>query len=564
MTMPISVRRYGGFAAVLAVLIGVLLVAPSTTPAEVESFGGTGAAPNTAAAGSDAGASAARGAPAAGAAGTTSVAGSGAEGAASSAAGTASGPGSAAGAPAAVGEDCSRREILGPDVTCKPAFSGSNGGAGSKGVTEDEITLVWYRDKRNEQVQLILDGTGAGVSPEDQELALQRMVSWFNKNYQLYGRKVRLVVMNGTADNKDVPGMRADAQTVDQEHKAFLVLSGAQATFIDELARRQIISFGAPQLPASFSTSRAPFVYGILPDADTTNAHIAEYISKRLGTESIAEYGGATSVPPVNGMARKYGIVFNARPEYAEAADDLERRLAAAGVVTTAKVGYPSDINQAGTSAQNIATQLSAAGVTTVLCVCDPIGPIFFTSACSKQDYYPEWFQTGYLLQDVAALARLYDQTQWSHNFGISTLPVLRPIQDTESYAMQREEAPDATPVTAAGYGTLAVVFSALELAGPRLDPATFRDGIFRFRLDARSKFDTSVGYSPTDFGGIDDAQEVWWDPTGTDTADGKQGTYRSVSDGFRHRLGTWPATKPRVFEPECVGAGSCGGGSFG
>lgn len=556
MTMPMWLRRYGGFALVLAVLVGVLIVAPSKSPAEVQTFGGTGAQAGTAGAG------------------TSAASGTGASPVASGPAATAGAtPGSTVAAPsgsagtadaAGVGEDCSRRAILGPNATCKPAFSGDNGGAGSKGVTDTEINLVWYRQKQNEQVQLILDSTGAGASPEDEERSLQKMVSWFNKNFQLYGRKVKLVVINGTATNKDVPGMRADAQAIDQEHKAFLVLSGPQVTFIDELARRQIISFGAPQLPLSFSTARAPFVYGVLPDADITNAHIAEYIGKRFGPSSIGQYGGDVSVPPVNGVPRKYGIVFNAIAEYAEAADDLERRLAEVGIAISAKVGYPNDINQAATSAQNIATQLTAAGVTTVLCVCDPIGPIFFTSACTKQDYYPEWFQTGYLLQDVAVLARLYDQTQWAHNFGISTLPVFRPREETPAWKMQVQEAPDETPASITGYSNLLIAFSAIELAGPRLDPATFRDAAFRFRIDAHSKFEAALGYSPTDWGGIDDAQEVWWDAAGTDEADGKTGTYRSVDDGFRYRVGAWPATTPRVFEPECLGAGSCGGGSFG
>jgi hypothetical protein len=358
--------------------------------------------------------------------------------------------------------------------------------------------------------------------------------------------------------------MRADAQALDEQQHAFLVLSGAQAPFIDELARRQLISFGAPQLPSSFYTSRAPFVYGVLPDADTTNAHIAEYIGKRFGPSSTAQYGGDSSVPVVNGVPRKYGIVYNALPEYAKAADDLEARLAAAGIKTTAKVGYPSDINQAATSAQNVATQMSAAGITTVLCVCDPIGPIFFTSSCTKQGYFPEWFQTGYLLQDFAALARLYDQTQWAHNFGISTLPVVRPSDQTAAWKMQVQEAPNETPATIAGYANLLTAFSAIELAGPRLNPATFRDGMFRFRLDAHSKYDAAYGFTPKDWGGIDDAQEVWWDVSGTDPGDGKSGTYRSVDDGFRYRPGQWPATKPRVFEPGCLGAGSCGGQRFG
>lgn len=590
MTMPFWVRRYGGFALVLVVLCTVLVVAPTKSPTQVQTFGGTGeqsAAPGQItdttddsvvaadpAEGVDPGAQAATSAPGGARSGPTTgtaarpgsaaSAGSTAARPGASNAPSAGSPGQTPGVASASTGDCSRRAILGTDVPCKPEFAGSNGGPGSKGVTDKEITLVWYRDKQNEQVQAIIDSTGAAATAEEQEQGLQRMTSWFNKNFQLYGRKVKLVYVKGQASNKDVPAMRADAQAIDQEQKAFAVLSGTRSDFIDELARRQIISFGNAQFPLSYATARAPFVYGILPDADTTNAHITEYIAKRLGPSSMAQHGGDVSAPQVNGVTRKYGIVFPSIAEYGQAADDLERRLAAAGIKTTAKVGYASDINQAAATAQNVVTQLTAAGVTTVLCVCDPIAPVFFTSASTKQGYYPEWFQTGYLLQDVAALARLYDQTQWAHNFGLSTLPAIRPQEQTPAWKIQQQEVPNQTPPSITGYANLLAVFSAIEQAGPRLDPATFRDGAFRFQLVSRSKFDTTFGYGPKDFGGIDDAQEVWWDAEGTDEADGKTGTYRSVNDGYRYNLGGWPASKPRAFEPGCLGAGSCGGARYG
>lgn len=555
MTMPLFARRYGAFALVLSVLIAVLVIAPTKSPTQVQSFGGAGEEPG---ARSSAGASD----PAIGSdPSQASAPGSGA--------GTASGdstvPGRAgAGTGAATAPDCSRRAILGPTATCKPAFSGGNGGPGSKGVTAKEITLVWYRNKANEQVQGILNSTGDAEPADEQELGLQRMVAWFNENFQLYGRRVKLVYVQGKADNKDVPAMRADAQELDEKYKAFLVLSGGRADFIDELARRQVISLGAPQLPLSFSTTRAPFVYGVVPDADTTNAHIVEYIGKRLGPRSTARYGGDVSAPQVNGAERRYGIVFPTTPETETAADDLRRRLAAVGVETSAMIGYAADINQAATSAQNVVTQLTSAGITTVLCVCDPIAPIFFTGAATKQGYYPEWFMTGYYLQDLMSLARLYDQTQWAHSFGISTLAVAPPDEETAAWKMQKAVAPDETPVSISGYANLLVAFSAIELAGPRLDPGTYRDGAFRFEVVSQSKFETSFGYGPQDFGGVDDAKEVWWDASGTDPSDGKNGTYRNVNDGYRYRLGGWPATEPKPFDTSCLDAGSCGGPRYG
>jgi hypothetical protein len=54
----------------------------------------------------------------------------------------------------------------------------------------------------------------------------------------------------------------------------------------------------------------------------------------------------------------------------------------------------------------------------------DPIMPIYLTKAATDQNYFPEWIITGTVLTDTTVFGRLYDQKQWAHAFGISSLPL--------------------------------------------------------------------------------------------------------------------------------------------
>jgi len=40
----------------------------------------------------------------------------------------------------------------------------------------------------------------------------------------------------------------------------------------------------------------------------------------------------------------------------------------------------------------------------------------------TKQEWFPEWFITGAVFQDIAIFARSYDQQQFAHAFGESNL----------------------------------------------------------------------------------------------------------------------------------------------
>ena len=329
--------------------------------------------------------------------------------------------------------------------------------------------------------------------------------------------------------------------------------------FIDELARQKVPCIGCGLQPAGkFYRDRQPYLYGLLADGDITNENIADYIASKLGRSSKATFAGLG----VQGQERKYGIFFPSTL-YGANAKDLEQRLASKGIKVTRSVGYSSDINTAQQQATNAIQQMSQAGVTTLMCVCDPVAPVFLTSAATQQQYNPEWLQTAYYGQDLDLVARFYDQTQWAHSFGPGQIPPGGPPEEGAPWKAYRKESGDKTgkvPNTV-GYiwSPVSLAFAAIENNGANLNPFTMQDTIFNvIKIKNINKFAPEFGYGPMDLGGIDDAQEIWWDANGMGP-DGVKGTYRGVNDYRRFVRGTWPATPTQAFKPECTGRGTCG-----
>jgi len=545
--------RYGVHAAVLVVALVALVVAPSHQPrglATAGRQGDLGAEGSGRTSGSD---------------GTGTMAGS-ADATIDSAtgqpaAGTASDqPGRAAPGAAGLqvtGEDCARTKVLGPAWGCMPLSSGTNSsGATAKGVKANTITIVIYKLKSDDQVDAVIGGqSDYSTDPAVYDDMVRGYAAWASRHFQTWGRKVEVKIFQSEA--ADASASRAEATRIDEELNAFLVAGALDLDFIDEVTRRGVICICGFQLLQKFHTDRAPFVWNAQPSADITNAHIAEFISKKLGP--TADHGG----DGVKGKPRTYGILYNTQLTKASA-DDLETRLAAAGIPVRAKIGYQSDINTAAQQATNVASQLKQAGITTVLCVCDPIAPFFLYAALDTQAYYPEHFQTAYLYQDAFEAAQFYSNTsQQERNFGISWLPLRLKTEDDPAFQVYRQETKRSEiPLGfGAAFLTISLVHLGMERAGPVLTPDTFEAGMFTVDLPSRGPFETTIDFDPGDYTGASDFQQVWWDKDAT-AGNGAKGDFRNVNGGKRYRAGTWPTTRELAFRPDCLGSGTCGEGS--
>jgi hypothetical protein len=469
-------------------------------------------------------------------------------------------PGVRAGVPAAAttgvraGSDCSGGTKQDGNSAYSPPcldFSGFNGGATSRGVTADTITVA-YRDLgnplgKNSELEKTAEKKGIVSSPDDSNRTRDALLEYFNTHFQLYGRKVKLVVYKGRGDSfKELSGSgqeaaNADALKVGQEIKAFADTSAISQPYLDALVRQHVVAFGGLHLPASYYKARAPYAWGQLIDCTTLLRSAVDLLAKRLPPTGNAERAGSAHLRT---LPRKYGLVVPDDAVYAQCVNEARPLLKAAGVTISKEIRYSLDFSTMQQEAPNMAAQLKSAGVTTVILVTDPLLPFFLSGSATQQDFWPEWFLTGTVLTDADAAGQFYDQDQWQFAYGQSFLSDIRQGKASESYRAYKAVRPQDEPTLARDlqYYPLLMLFIGLEMAGPNLTPETFQRGMFAYPGASGPLGHWSWG--PNDYTAIDDAREIYYDRHAISPFDNQPGRYVAPDAEHRYR-GTWPTKAP-------------------
>ncbi len=450
---------------------------------------------------------------------------------------------------------------------CWQPFTGDNGGATAPGVTADEITIVWWLAQDSDPIlsyitsAILNDDTNA-----DYEDTMRGLLPYYETYYETYGRKVKLVVVEGSGTIIDDISARADAVKIAEDIKPFMVWGGPSLTnaFADELHARGIpcIACG-PGQPQDYYEKFDPLAYQISKGPEQLNLLVAEYMGKRLAGDPAIHAGDES----MRSKTRVFGRIWI---ESSQASADnnaqFEAALADYGVEISESQSYvlnPATIQE---SASSIITRLKAAGVTSVIINGDPIAPREFTLEATAQKYFPEWIVTGSVLIDTAAFSRTYDQQQWAHAFGISNLSARVSSKEAGAFAKYRwfnGEDPAANDSIGVIDPTPGLFYAALSAVGPDLTAEHFRDALFGnpptvSALTAPSISFGTQGRWPADiepdYFGVDDIAEIWWDPdaTGPDET-GKEGTglWRFVNGGQRYLFGEIPDGAPAAFDPD-------------
>jgi hypothetical protein len=232
-----------------------------------------------------------------------------------------------------------------------------------------------------------------------------------------------------------------------------------------------------------------------------------------------------------------------------ECANHAEGLYKAAGYKFARRVNYPLNFNQSSQTATNVVAQMKAAGVTTVMCMCDPLLPYFATPQANQQNYHPEWLVAGFGATDTDIVGQFYDQAQWSHAFGMGVVGELRSGYDSESYraykAIRNDEPAQLRDI---GYYSLLWFFTCLQMAGPNLTPRTFEAGCFA--LGPRQGELGLFKFGPGDYTAVSDAREVYWDPQAVSPWNNRKGRYVATLGGQRFS-GPWPQGEPPFPPPK-------------
>jgi ABC-type branched-subunit amino acid transport system substrate-binding protein len=440
---------------------------------------------------------------------------------------------------------------------CVQPFTGKNGGATSDGVTGDEIKIVVYNTdpQKDPLVAGQLRAAGAETNLNSIQDTWQGYVDIYNRLFELYGRKISVEFFTGTAAGSDSAAAKADAIAI-AEKKPFAVLNGPQqstSVFSDELAHRGVLCIGtcATAVPQKLVEGNKPYILPTTPSPEQSATLTAEFVGKQVG-KGKAEFAGDNATKAKN---RVYGIVHYDTPDgqYKGLFDTLKAQLKKYKITAKADQSFFLDLSRAQETGRTVVTKMKEAGVTTIIYTGDPLMPGAITKEATAQNFNPEWIIGPTVLADTSIFGRTYDQTQWAHAFGMALVPG-RTVQDINgTYYLYQWFHGSPPPNNTYGVINPSILEFAngLMLAGPKLTPQSFRDGLFRYPPSGGDAINPQLSWGKhgvwpsTDFNGSEDAGMLWWDPTAVGEDEVRQvgnGLYRYADGGKRYTRGKFPA----------------------
>lgn len=462
----------------------------------------------------------------------------------------------------------------GSNLPCSPTYTPDQR-ATMKGVSAHQINFLFYIAQGNAQVNAILNAEGLAASPTQQCMALQAFTTELNKRYELYGRKFASIAGPGNHNSAsetgscnfpffqgqcsltppDPPCEEAEADLIASLHPAMVLAPVAVPQFFIRLAQDGVVvaggSAGGENLPESYFDQLAPYFYNVFPDGTQTMDQLAEFYCKKLSGHPVQFAGkGATDVIPLTGSApvRRVAVIYpenNGDPSDKISAD-LFAHLVSGGECGSANNGtqefsYASDITTAQTQAETTVAGIKQAHITTVVCFCDPIAPVFFTNTLDSQGYHPEFLIPGSGLLDYDVLGQLYNQNEMKYAFGPSELGDAIPFAQSNAVKAWQDAGnqgePDKTENLEWAY--MSVLGSAFQLAGPGPTVGNIRQGLSAAPAAGGDPVNPLVDFhNPFPWTAIKDFREVFYCPSMASPINGQPGAYVPLNGGHRLQLG--------------------------
>jgi hypothetical protein len=188
---------------------------------------------------------------------------------------------------------------------------------------------------------------------------------------------------------------------------------------------------------------------------------------------------------------------------------------------------------------------------------------IYIKAEATNQAYFPEWVQSSYGFGDEDLGGTQQDANQMRHTMAMSFYNKLFPSEQLIWTQALREVDPSftwQTPLEAQTfkylYESVLLLASGIQMAGPKLTPETFQQGLFDAEFPnpgARGPpyYQGRVDFGPGDYVMNDDATLLWWNPNQR-SYQGSAGTYCYSELGRRYGPGAWPRRPSPLFSGAC------------
>lgn len=465
---------------------------------------------------------------------------------------------------------------------CIPYWQGDNGGATASGVEKDTIRLAMPTDCETFSGST---STGQGES----FLEYRDLVAFFNKRFEFYNRTV-VPYCYQTGNGSTLQSTEeTDADNIaayqPAQFAATMYRNGDGRYFTPRLACVHHIidvTYYLNPLTTAEMHKCPGYIYQYTMDFDTEASMLGQWTCSRLVPGKAVHAGGNDNAAPPQPLAsheRKFGIIF--QPFYNDepgAVQPLRNQLSLCGisiadqdvlvnpVVDSTATASPQDPSQAN----NAMLQLKNDGITSIECLCNMYTYGAFARAADSQRYYPEWLGTSYGGLDNTVFAADLGASppdQLQHLFGLTFRPRVIPPQEEPYYQAMREVDPANTPkgpdsvdveVDQEVYHNMLMLMSGFQMAGPKLSPQTFADGLARtvFPNPDTPLREGHVGFAGYTYSMTTDGAEFWYgvnQQTPYPDTSG-QGAICYVEDGRRYTAGHWPKGGDPFFTTPCYG----------
>jgi hypothetical protein len=446
---------------------------------------------------------------------------------------------------------------------CVAKFSGNNGGATYRGVDAKTIKITIRRNSdasgpNAQAVDQVNKEAGNATASEANGYGLE-YIPYFNKMFELYGRKVVFTLWDGQGNGTDEAQSKgqeaacADATNIAQSQKAVGAVGwgfGYMSQPFSECAARQklFVSLGAAYFPETYYQRWDPYVWAGTMECERISHDVAEYIGKRLAHKKAQWAGDAL----LTNTERKFGTYVPNNDGYQHCVDISENDLKTKyNTPITSRYDYTLDVSQFPSEAARGITQFNAAHVSSIIMACDPISMVFLTQSATKQNYHPEWINIGVAADDTNGYARLWDaQAINGHLFGMSQLGTDAKVYSQTGEAAQAYKAATGKSEMPQGaaliYYFLLQLFNQLQAAGPNLTPQNIAIGTHNLPDGGGATGAVGTWRFKGDHTAIEDSREIYWDSQATGY-DGKKGAYVETYGGKRFKTGEWPQENPAI-----------------
>jgi hypothetical protein len=455
----------------------------------------------------------------------------------------------------------------------KPFTDGAdNGGATYQGVTADSVKVI-VRHPTQEDV-------ASGTSPPRDratgqvgtvERAFADSAAIFERTNEQWGRTVEFEYFQATGS--DEAAQRADAVAVLAE-KPFAVIDIAGGDVFETLvAQDKALSISPTTGTNRQSIAQSPYRWTATTDYTATALIGAEFVAKQL-LGGKAEHAGDADL---QSKTRVFGVVRSTAPNAPET-KFVDAELARYDVKPVVDLEYEPSTDS--TTARQVAEQnagpmvsrLKDAGVTSVILLAADYPTIgALTRAMKTQEYSPEIVTMGVGLIDIGLLARgtppgEFDQDVWSHAFGVLTLypPVVGVTAGPSDLTFRWFWGDDQGVYFQTAFATAEILFAGIHMAGPKLTPQAFKDGMFArpavggiaegMRTNTIRAYGKKGGLPYDEYMVGGDATLAWWDPekvgpsVSVAVADAK-GNWMFLDGAKRYGRGDIPTRKQEKLE---------------